>query len=325
MAPDIVSIGEPLMEFSAVDAVPLSQAGRFISGWGGDTSNFVVAACRLGGRAGYITRLGDDPFGEALTRLWAREGVDIAHVGRDPEAFTGVYFISREGGTHRFTYFRKGSAASRMRPEQLPADYLRQAKLLHVSGITQAISRSAAETASAAVAIAREAGVIVSYDPNYRTQLWTTEAARDAFYRTAPQADLLLPSLDDAQSLLGIDEPDAVVRHCLALGAKIVVLKLGREGALMGLSQRHGEPEHHLRRFPPCAVAAVDSSGAGDTFDAAFAVGLIAGWPPVRCARFASAAGALVTTGLGAVHPIPSRAAAEALMATAGVGEEAFQ
>lgn len=308
MQPEIVSMGEPLLEFNAEQEGSLAEVRRFLLGWGGDTSNFAVAAARLGAKVGYVTRLGCDEFGDCFLRLWEKEGVDTSRVERDPEAPTGIYFISRRANEHFFTYYRAGSAASRMQPQNLPLDYIRGARLFHASGISQAISTSACDAVFQAMAAAKEAEVLVSYDPNLRLRLWPLERARAIIHRAGAMADILFPSLEDARVLTGRDDPEEIARFYLGLGPKVVVLKLGPEGALLATSQG-------VSKIPPYRVEVLDTSGAGDAFDAAFAVGYLAGWDLERCARFANAAGALTATGLGVVGSIPRLEQVEALMA----------
>ncbi len=307
MQPEIISMGEPMLEFNAAEEGSLAEVGQFTVGWGGDTSNFAIGVARLGGKAGYITRLGEDDFGESFIRLWIREGVDTSHVVRDPDAFTGIYFISRKGSQHHFTYYRKGSAASRMRPQELPGEYIAGAKLLHVSGISQGISDSACDAVFAAILAARERNVLVSYDPNLRLKLWPLDRARATIHGTMAMADIVLPSLEDARALTGKDEPEEIARMYLHRGPRIVVIKLGPDGALLATRD-------NMERFPAFRVESVDTSGAGDTFDAAFAVGYLDGWALEDCVRFANAAGALTTTGLGVVSSIPHRAQVLRLM-----------
>lgn len=322
MHAQIVALGEPMLEFNATREGSLSEVDRFAVGYGGDTSNFAVAASRLGGRVAYLTALGADAFGDRFMDLWAGEGIDTRHVRRDPEAPTGIYFISRKAGQHYFTYYRKGSAASRLSPADLPAAVLENARLLHVSGISQAISEQACDTVFAAIAIARAAGVKISYDPNLRLKLWPIERARAVIHETVRLADLVLPSYEDAVALCGLEAPDAIAAHYLDMGPGIVVLKLGGEGAL--LATRGAGGERRLSRFPAFPVASVDMTGAGDTFDGAFVVAWLSGMALDEAVRFANAAGALTTTGLGAVTPIPRRPAVERLLAQAdqGRGEE---
>ena len=313
--PEILSLGEPLVEFSAEEAGPLAEVSRFRVGCGGDTSNFAIAVSRLGGKAGYISRIGSDPFAEILIRCWETEGVDHSRVVRDSAAGTGLYFISRDDDRHHFTYYRRDSAASRVQPEDLPVDYIQHAKWLHVSGISQAISPSAADTVEKAVNAARQAGLTVSYDPNLRLKLWPIEKARPVIHRLAARADVFLPSYEDASELTGKDRPREIVQIYLAKGPRQVILKMGADGAVLGEMRPGDDRGPIIEKIPGFAVEAVDASGAGDTFDAAFAVARLEGRPPAACVRWANAAGALVTAGLGAVTPIPDRAAVEALMA----------
>jgi 2-dehydro-3-deoxygluconokinase len=307
MQPDILAIGEPMLEFNAEEDGALSEARRFVAGWGGDTSNFCIAASRAGGRVGYLTRLGEDEFGESFLKLWQREGVDTTRIAKDPDAFTAVYFISRKGKQHYFTYYRRDSAASRMTPGFLSHDYIAGAKLLHVSGISQAISVSAGETVAAAIAIAKSAGRLVSYDPNFRPTLWALGRARALIHETCSKADLVFPSLDEARQLTGLAALDDIAKFYLELGPKVVVIKLGSEGALLATAEG-------LRAYPSYKVDSIDMSGAGDTFDGAFVTAYLSGRPPQECVRFANAAAALTTTGLGCVTPVPRRDQIEALM-----------
>jgi 2-dehydro-3-deoxygluconokinase len=316
MKPEIVSIGEPLIEFGALDEAPLSEVKQFKRGYGGDTSNFVIAVSRLGGKAGYLTRLGDDEFAESFLKLWAEEGVDTRHIAKDSAAYTGMYFIARMGPKHDFTYLRQNSAASRMTPEFLPADYIRQARLLHVSGISQCISTSACDTVFSAIAIAKEAKAKISYDPNLRLKLWPIHRAKAIIHQTISMADIVLPSIEDARALNGKKSAEEIVRLYLALGPEVVVLKLGAEGSLLATREKtEAGLRLHTRKFEPYKVDSKDMTGAGDTFDGAFVVGYLAGWPLERCMRFANAAAALTTTELGAVAPIPRLKAVEDLMA----------
>ncbi|MGE4299324.1 MAG: sugar kinase [Desulfovibrionaceae bacterium] len=312
MQPDIVALGEPMLEMSAASEGDLSEATLFQAGHGGDTANFCVAAARCGARVGYATRLGDDAFGKSFERLWRAEGIDMSHVERDPDAPTGLYFIARNHGRHDFTYYRAGSAASRMTPTFLRGKYLRGAKLLHVSGISQGIGAGPEETVAAAVAMARGAGVLVSYDPNLRLALWPLDRARSVIHATVPMADILFPSFDDARVLTGLDTPEAIVQAYLELGAGLVVLKLGADGALAASGPAHAPV---LTRMPAPLVEAVDASGAGDAFCGAFVAAHLRGDGLAACLRYACAVAALTTTALGCAGAIPTRAALEAFCA----------
>jgi 2-dehydro-3-deoxygluconokinase len=292
---DIVALGEPMVEFNQTG----DADGRlYLQGFGGDTSNFAIAAARQGARVGYVSALGDDPYGRMLRTLWDAEGVDHASVATDAAAFTAIYFVSHDERGHHFTFFRQGSAASRMSPASLPREHIRRARVLHLSGISLAISTSACDAAYAAIDEARAAGVQVSFDTNLRLKLWSLDRARAVMNDVIARSDICLPSLDDIVAITGIEDPEALVDHCLRRGARVVALKLGDQGALVAdASRRVRIPAH------PCRP--VDATGAGDTFGGAFVARLVAGDELEPAGRYAAAAAALSTEGYGAVAPIP--------------------
>lgn len=298
---DLLCLGEPLVEFN-------HQGGSlWQQGFGGDVANVAVAAARQGARAGLVTRLGNDGFGQALRDLWAAEGVDAGAVTTDADAATGVYFVRHGPDGHSFEYRRAGSAASRMEPATLPRAAIASAGILHLSGISQAISASARASCDAAIATARTAGTRVSYDPNLRLALWPIETARPAILGALATADIALPGLEDARQLLEPDDPAAIVAAIHALGPRVVALTLGRDGALVS----DGGQAVHIPGLP---VEAVDATGAGDCFDGAFLARLAAGDAPAAAGRYAVAAASLATRSYGAVAPIPTAAAVRAAL-----------
>ena len=308
MAPlDVLALGEAMVEFNQTGA----DGGRaYLQGFGGDTSNFAIAAARQGARAGYVSALGDDTHGRLLRDLWDREGVDHSAVATDAAAFTGIYFVAHGPRGHEFSFLRAGSAASRMRPEHLPGERIRSARVLHLSGISFALSASACDTAYAAIDMARSAGVQVSFDTNLRLKLWPLDRARAVMTDVMRRCDICLPSLDDVAAISGRAEPHALVDWCLALGAKTVALKLGADGALVA-------DAHERHRIAPHPCRAVDATGAGDTFGGAFVTRLLAGDGLQAAGRYAAVAAALSTQGFGAVEPIPNAQQVRAALAAA--------
>ena len=292
---DVVSLGEPLYELNR------QPDGRYLAGFGGDTLNVAIAAARLGSRAAYLTRLGVDIFADEIRGLMAREGIDASGVVRDADAPTGLYFVTHGPEGHVFTYRRKGSAASLMSAVDLKPELIQGARFLHVSGISQAIRATAAETVAAAIAMARGAGVGISFDTNFRPRLWTAAQALPAIEEAARHADILKTSQEDCAALLGLSDPRDIARHFLALGARAVVVTLGREGVFMAT------PEGSLH-VPGMRVAAVDATGAGDAFTGALLSERARGRPLGEAVRFANAAAALSTLGYGAIAPLPARA-----------------
>ncbi|HEV3008012.1 MAG TPA: sugar kinase [Burkholderiales bacterium] len=286
----IVSIGEPMVEFNQV------EEKRFLQGFGGDSSNMIIAAARSGARAAYVTRIGDDEFGRLFLELWRREGVDTSGVIVDREAPTAAYFVTHGAQGHVFSYLRAGSAASRLRPADLPD--LKGAAVVHASGISMAISPSATDTVLAAFEAGRAAGARISFDSNLRLKLWPLGRARALIGAAAGMADYFFPSIEDARQLSGKESPEENLDWARRLGAKTVFLKLGAEGVLVSDGAKH-------ERIAGLKVKSVDATGAGDCFCGAALARLAAGDSIWEAARYANAAAALATTGFGAVDPLP--------------------
>lgn len=300
---DLVALGEPLIELNQTR----SGDGAYRQDFGGDTSNCAIAAARLGLRAAYISRVGDDAFGRLFLDLWRREGVDTRGVAVDAQAFTGLYFVTHSAAGHAFAYLRAGSAASRLRPEDLPVEMLDRCRALHVSGIGQAIGAGACDATFAAIERARRAGARIAYDPNLRLKLWPLARARAVIRETIALCDWFLPSVDEIAVLGGREGADAALDWCHAQGAPLVALKCGADGACVSDGRRRV-------RVPGHVVECVDATGAGDCFDGAFIARILAGDAPATAARYANAAAALKTRGYGAVAPLPRSAEVEALL-----------
>ena len=301
---DVVALGEAMLEFNQTTP----GQPNYLQGFGGDTSNAVIAAARAGARTAYLTRLGTDNFGKALLALWQAEGVNTRAVEADTSAPTGIYFVTHGPAGHEFSYLRAGSAASRMDGTWLQnhaAPVIRAARILHLSGITLAISQSACDTGLAAMRLAREAGTLVAFDSNLRLKLWPLERAREAITEAVAACDIFLPSLEDMQTLTGLTDPDAVVDWSHAHGARKVVLKLGAEGALVSDLDAGGQRQ----TVPGVPSQLVDATGAGDCFCGNLLARVAAGDSLAQAACYANAAAALSVRGWGAVAPLPRPAA----------------
>lgn len=296
MPSDILCFGEALGEFNQT----IPREPTYLFGFGGDTSNCAIAAARSGANVGVIGAVGDDTFGRAFLDLWRAEGIDTSAMRMPPQSETGIYFITHGPDGHEFAYRRAGSAAARFTSADLPVTAIRAAKILHVSGISQAISPSASAAVRLAIAEARAAGVTVSYDTNLRLRLWPLERAREVTNEAMRLADIALPGLDDARQLTGRDTPDAIADFYLEGGSQIVALTLGKDGALIATREER-------RLIGSIPVGAVDATGAGDCFDGAFLAEWLGTGDPFRAGRYACVAAALSTRGYGAVAPLPRR------------------
>ena len=301
---DILAYGEPMVEFNQTGE---GHGRLYLQGFGGDSSNFAIAAARQGARVGCWSALGDDAHGRALRALWDAEGVDHSLVRSDAAAFTAIYFVTHGERGHEFHFYRSGSAASRVAPMDVPKAQIAAAKVFHLSGISLAISNSACDAGHAAIDAARAAGVKVSFDTNLRLKLWSLDRARAVMSDVLRRCDIALPSWDDVTAITGLTEPEAIIDHCLRGGAKTVALKLGAEGALVASDHER----HRIAAFP---CSPVDATGAGDTFGGAFVARRVAGDGLLAAGRYAAAAAALSTQGYGAVAPIPRAAEVRAAL-----------
>ena len=295
---DLVALGEAMVEFNQI---PQGDGRMYLQGFGGDTSNTSIAAARQGARCAYMSLVGNDALGDMCLELWKAEGVDVTAVTVRDDAPTGVYFVRHDADGHHFSYLRQGSAASRIQPEDLLPDLISNTRYLHVTGISQAISASARQTVSAAIAVAHAAGARVSYDPNLRFALWSLEDARLTVMETIALTDEFLPGLDELAKVSGLAVPEELVAWAHQQGAKVVVLKMGVQGALVS----DGTSLKKIAAFP---VKAVDATGAGDCFNGAYLARRARGEDVFTSARWAVASAALSTQGYGAVAPLPTEA-----------------
>ena len=303
---DVVALGEAMLEFNQTQQTP----PMYLQGFGGDTSNAAIAAARAGARVAYLSRVGQDHWGSLLMQLWARESVDTRGIVRDPQAPSGIYFVSHDAHGHHFSYARAGSAASRMQAGDVQAHWaglIGSSQWLHLSGISLAISPSACDAAFAAMQSARSQGTRVAFDSNLRLSLWPLDRARACITEAVRLCDLFLPSLDDMKTLTGLERPDEVLDWSHAHGARQVVLKLGADGAIVSDGQQR-------KRIAAQPVQAVDATGAGDCFAGNLLARLCRGDQLEQAARYANAAAALSVQGHGAVAPLPMPAAVRALL-----------
>lgn len=294
MSADILCLGEPLIEFVR------REDGLWQQSIGGDTSNAAVAAAKQGASVGYLTALGAGRFGDAVIGYWADEGIDAAHVARHPTAQTGLNFVEPDPAERFFTYRRAGSAASLMRPEDLPREAIKAARCLHLSGITLAVSEDLRETAFAAMNMAQGAGVPVSLDTNLRLALWDIDAARAITHQAMRGATIAVTSIDDSRHLTTLTDPSAIASFHHDLGPKIVLVTMGADGCLLSV-------EGAETRIAPFPTEPIDSTGAGDSFAGAFLAYWLETGDPVVAARRGAIVAAGTVAGLGAVQPIPRR------------------
>lgn len=305
----LVTLGESMGLITADDIGPIEYARSFSFGIGGAESNVAIGVARLGGESRWIGRLGHDAVGDMIERRLQAETVRVLAI-RD-HAFTGLMVKHRRfGDALQVDYHRRGSAGSHLSPADLPPGTIETAAILHVTGITPALSESAAQTVSAAIGRAHAAGVTVSFDVNYRSKLWTPEDARPALRRLAESADLLFASVHEATLLLGNRKgspASQLARTLTKLGPRQVVVKDAERGCAAFIDSETFE-------FPAVPVRVIDPVGAGDAFAAGYLADLLAGRPARDRLTTATAAGAFAVTVPGDCEGLPRRSDLEALL-----------
>ena len=303
----VVTIGESLGLLVASRIGRLELVPTMDLGFGGAESNVAIGLARLGVPVTWIGRLGNDALGRLIERELRAEGVNSAAT-HDPTAPTALMLKERpEAGSSAVSYYRAGSAGSRLGPEHLDVGRIREARILHVTGITAALGAGPRASLDTAIDAAIDGGTIVSFDVNHRSRLWDDATAASAYREIAARADVVFAGDDEAELLTGEREPAAQAAAILELGPTQAVVKLGAEGAY-AFADGHAVKQ---RAFP---VRATDTVGAGDAFVAGYLAELLADAPLSGRLRTAAACGAIACTAPGDWEAAPDRAAIARLL-----------
>jgi fructokinase len=314
---DIVCLGEVLIDmFPAELGRSLEQVTAFRPKPGGAPANVAVAAARLGAKSAFIGKVGDDAFGHHLADVLQQEGVEVGGMRYDPEARTGMAFLAMpDENSYEILFYRNPGADMRLRADELDRNILRQARAFHFGSLSLIQEPSRGATLDAA-RIAREAGALISFDVNYRADLWSRDEARERVLDTIPLVDLLKVNEVELEILTGRADPDRGSRELLALGLELCVVTLGPEGSFFRVA---GGGEF----VPPFRVKTVDATGCGDAFVAGLIWQLIGrgDWREQllvdrmrEVLRCANAVGALTSMTLGVIPALPTAEQVEAFL-----------
>lgn len=332
----VVTLGECLASFVAVERGPMAEVASWARTVAGSEANVAVGLARLGVDVAFIGRVGADGLGEAVRRRLRGEGVDVAHLGMDTGAATGVMFRElRDLGPAEVVYWRRGSAGSRLSSEDVAAaaDRFEGVRWLHVSGVTPALSSSAAGAVDAAIALARSVGASVSLDLNVRRRLWTDQEAAAVLAGIASRCEVVLGTLDEVALVAGIIDavspdgvdPEVAADAMLALGPRSVVVKLGTAGALARITPQPAGTTSTFRAAALAGVPLIDPVGAGDAFTSGFIAATLEGLAPVDVLRTANACGASVVATFGDVAGLPNRVELDRLLAASSGSEDTLR
>ncbi|MFA9446383.1 sugar kinase [Egicoccus sp. AB-alg6-2] len=298
---DLVTLGETLVCLTGQETGRIETVRTFRKSIGGAESNTAIGLARLGLASSWISAVSNDGFGEEILKLLRGEGVDVDGVARRPEP-TGLMVKERRApGDVRVHYYRQGSAASCLEPDDIVAERITAARRLHVTGVTLALGAAPRQAVERAVEIAAAAGMSISFDPNLRLKLWSVDEAIDACRAVFPYVTDLLCNEQEAMLLARTDTLDAAVETLMGHGFPTIVIKRGELGAI---GYRDGDVVHQ-QAWP---VQAVDSVGAGDAFNAGYLYGQLTDLSFKRSIEVGNWAASHVVAHLGDYEGFPTAA-----------------
>lgn len=306
---DAICLGELLIDFvPTVTGTDLINAPAFKKAPGGAPANVAVGLQRLGVSSAFMGKVGDEPFGHFLAQTLQETGVDTSPLIFSSEARTALAFVSlKADGDREFMFYRHPSADMLFTPEEVDTQAIQAAKLLHFGSISL-IAEPCRSAALHAVNVAREAGCIISCDPNLRLALWPdAEAARNGMLEALQQAHVVKLSEEEIEFLTGDNNLDAVKDQLWHDDLKLLIVTKGEAGCRFMTADFAGD-------VPSFNVKAVDATGAGDSFIAGILQGVLQ-QPSIfkdeqnllQLCRFANAVGAIATTERGAIPALPTR------------------
>ncbi|XP_010529703.1 PREDICTED: probable fructokinase-5 [Tarenaya hassleriana] len=317
VAPLIVSFGEMLIDFVPDTAgVSLAESTGFLKAPGGAPANVACAISKLGGQSAFIGKFGDDEFGHMLVDILKKNGVNSEGVCFDPNARTALAFVTlKKNGEREFMFYRNPSADMLLDESELNRGLIKQAKIFHYGSISL-ISEPCRSAHMAAMKTAKEAGVLLSYDPNVRLPLWPSpDAARDGIKSIWNEADFIKVSDDEVAFLTnGNSDNEDVVMSLIHDKLKLLVVTDGEKGCRYFTKSFKG-------RVPGYSVKTVDTTGAGDSFVGSFLFSLAKDISILEdegklkeALAFSNACGAVCTTQKGAIPALPTPSDARQLM-----------
>lgn len=291
---DVVTIGETMALVRTDKTEKPKNKMTCTLAVGGTESNVAIGLSRLGHKVRWVSALGNDPFGNMVAETISAEGVEVV-ARRDPDRQTGLMVKTPSSGTERFvSYYRAGSAASNLSPDDLPNSLISDAKLVHLTGVLPALSESTRRTSLDVIQRSKQLNKTVSFDVNFRPALWSEARASLIAKEMASQADVVFGDKRELQLL--VDKPDTedqeILRQVAELGPKQVMMKLAEDGAAALIDGEFYEQA-------AVKVSAVDTVGAGDAFVAGYLSALLDGEDEKERLFRAAFCGAMACTNLG--------------------------
>lgn len=306
---DVVTIGDGMITFDPSHRGPMRFVSTFERKIGGAELNVMLGCARLGLQPGWISKLGNDEFGRHILNTVRGEGVDVQQVRLEDDYATSLNFKEiREDGSSRTFYYRHPSPTEKFSKDNLPFEYVNQAKILHVTGVFPAIVKKNRELVLDLLKFAKEHGIIISFDPNIRLRLWSAEDARETLLNYLPYVNQLLTSKEELEILFETTDDQAIRQKLADYSFDAVVMKDGSNGSY------YLEDGKWVQVKAIQAQKVVDTVGAGDGFDSGYLYGLLQGWSLQERLHFANAVGSMVVQVHGDNEGLPYLEEVEAFL-----------
>ena len=307
---DVVALGELLIDFAARSTDPAGYP-TMAANPGGAPGNFLAALNAYGKKTAFLGKVGNDAFGQLLCNTLRTAGIETKGILVDDSVFTTLAFVTfDEKGDRSFDFYRTNSADVMLRKEEVPVELLRSSRIFHFGSVSMTAEPTRDATLYAARR-AKELGALISYDPNFRPALWSDREEAIRVMRTGLAfADIVKVSDEEVELLTGHKDYLAGARALVDTGAKLALVTAGEQGTWYASAS--GDAGH----VPSITVNAIDTTGAGDTFlgallsellDCGESLEQLSAEKLREIIRFANAAGALCTTGRGAIASMPKR------------------
>lgn len=299
---DVFTLGETMVSFNTVNNRSIVQHDETLASIAGAESNVSIALARLGNKVKWFSRLGNDPFGQKILYELNAHLVDTSGVIIDPNHSTGLMFKQKkELLDSEVIYYREQSAASAMDKNDVREEWIKHARLIHITGITPALSDSCKELVMEVIRLAKQHGTLISFDPNIRLKLWDIEAARETLIPIAKQCDIFLPGKSEMKLLCNVEDFNSIEVYLKEWEVPLTVMKDGANGAWV---LENGEstfiPSFKVKRV-------VDEIGAGDAFAAGFLHGFLQKRSHEDAVKMGHACAAFVVSSEGDTNGLPTK------------------
>ncbi len=297
---DIISFGELLVDLiTEKKEVRLSEAEKFSRYFGGSAANVAVNSQRLGAKTRMLTRIGNDDFGDFLLDVLKRENIKTEGIQIDESKRTPLVFVNKTSGTPAWLAYR--DADKYIEFNDKVQELVNKTKIIYLTTFILSQKPSRDTALKVLDVIKEDKNTLLAFDPCYRPILWPKEDEGSKLVKSIIAAsDFIKPSLDDAKYLFGPDTPENYLEKYLQVGANIVILTMGKDGALVS----DGKEKYRLKVY---SKKVVDVTGAGDSFWSGFMIGILDGLSIREAVKLGNATAAFKIRGIGALSQVPEK------------------